>query len=259
VSSAVVTGAGAGIGRAIAGRLARDGWLVVGLELDHELVAAGMDGVELIQGDVADRDALERALAAAQQRAPLAGWVNNAADTSRGNLHDPDFGQIERQLLVNVAGVVSACSIAVRAFIRQAAPGAIVNISSIHGRRGAADHAAYDTSKGAIDALTRHIATAYGPYGIRANAIAPGAVRTPALERALAESADPGAAARNLELRAPLRRLGEPDEIAAVAAFLLSAEASYLTGQSIAVDGGWTSALVPPAVDPELADRYDVK
>jgi NAD(P)-dependent dehydrogenase (short-subunit alcohol dehydrogenase family) len=241
VRSVVVTGAGAGIGRAIAERLARDGWSVVGLDL----VAAAIPGVELIEGDAADRAALERALAAAEALAPLAGWVNNAGDTSRGSLHDPDPRQIERTLSVNVAGVLWACSLAVRAFTARGAGGAIVNISSVHGRRGVTDHAAYDTSKGAVDALTRHIATAYGPQGIRANAIAPGAIRTPALERSLAAAPDPDAAARDLAGYAPLRRIGEPEEIAAVAAFLLSDEASFLTGQSIAVDGGWTTALVP--------------
>jgi NAD(P)-dependent dehydrogenase (short-subunit alcohol dehydrogenase family) len=241
MKSVVVTGAGAGIGRAIAERLARDGWSVVGLDLSAETVP----GVELIEGDAADRGALERALAAAEARAPLAGWVNNAADTSRGSLHDPDPRQIERALSVNVAGVLWACSIAVRAFTARGARGVIVNVSSIHGRRGAVDHAAYDTSKGAVDALTRHIATAYGPQGIRANAIAPGAIRTPSLERSLAAASDPDAAARELGGRAPLRRIGEPEEIAGVAAFLLSDDASFLTGQSIAVDGGWTTALVP--------------
>lgn len=259
MKSVVVTGAGAGIGRAIAERLARDGWSVVGLELDPDLVEAGVDEVELIEGDAADRAALERARAAAEARAPLAGWVNNAGDTSRGSLHDPEPQQIERLLSVNVAGVLWACSVAVRAFTRRTARGAIVNISSIHGLRGAPDHAAYDTSKGAVDALTRHIAAAYGPYGIRANAIAPGAVRTPALDRSIAAAPDPDAAARELAGLAPLRRIGDAHEIAAVAAFLLSTDASYLTGQSIAVDGGWTASLVPPRLDPVLAAHYGLR
>jgi NAD(P)-dependent dehydrogenase (short-subunit alcohol dehydrogenase family) len=259
VRSVVVTGAGAGIGRAIAERLAGEDWSVIGLERDAALVATGVPGVELVLGDAADHTALERAAAAAEARAPLAGWVNNAADTSRGSLHDPDPRQIDRLLAVNVAGVLWGCSVAVRAFTTRAAGGAIVNVSSIHGRRGAVDHAAYDTSKGAVDALTRHVAAAYGPYGIRANAIAPGAIRTPALEAAIAGAPDPDTAARALAGSAPLRRLGEPDEIAAVASFLLSPASSYVTGQSLAVDGGWTTALVPPVLDAELAARYGLQ
>lgn len=257
MSSVVVTGAGAGIGRAIAERLAADGWTVVALERDTRL-AAELEGAvaATVVGDAGDRDDIAAALAAAEALAPLGGWVNNAGITTQGTLHDPDPEQVRRLLSVNVDGVYWGCSAAVRAFTARAAPGAIVNVSSIHGRAGAVAHAAYDTSKGAIDALTRHVAAAYGPYGIRANAIAPGAVMTQALERSFDDAQDGAARRAALERQAPLRRIGEPGEIAAVAAFLLSEQASFLTGQSIAVDGGWTTALVPPPLDPELAERY---
>lgn len=257
MSSVVVTGAGAGIGRAIAERLAADGWTVVALERDTRL-AAELEGAvaATVVGDAGDRDDIAAALAAAEALAPLGGWVNNAGITTQGTLHDPDPEQVRRLLSVNVDGVYWGCSAAVRAFTARAAPGAIVNVSSIHGRAGAVAHAAYDTSKGAIDALTRHVAAAYGPYGIRANAIAPGAVMTQALERSFDDAHDGAARRAALERQAPLRRIGEPGEIAAVAAFLLSEQASFLTGQSIAVDGGWTTALVPPPLDPELAERY---
>lgn len=259
-SSVVVTGAGAGIGRAIAERLAADGWTVVALERD-EALAASLGGAvaATVVGDAGAREDLAEAARQAEALAPLGGWVNNAGITTQGTLHDPDPAQVRSLLSVNVEGVYWGCSEAVRVFTAGARAGAIVNVSSIHGRAGAVAHAAYDTSKGAIDALTRHVATAYGPYGIRANAIAPGAIMTLALERSF-EAAEDGAARRaSLEAKAPLRRIGEPAEIAAVAAFLLSAEASFLTGQSIAVDGGWTTALVPPALDPELAERYGLE
>lgn len=258
--SVVVTGGGAGIGRAIAERLARDGWSVVALERDTALAAA-LEGVvaATVVGDAGERDDIAAAVAAAEALEPLRGWVNNAGVTTQGTLHEPDPAQVRRLLSVNVDGVYWGCSAAVRAFTARAAPGAIVNVSSIHGRAGAVAHAAYDTSKGAIDALTRHVAAAYGPYGIRANAVAPGAIRTPALERSFDDAEDGAARRVQLEANAPLRRLGEPAEIAAVAAFLLSDEASFLTGQSIAVDGGWTTALVPPPLDPELAERYGLR
>ncbi|HST40358.1 MAG TPA: SDR family oxidoreductase [Conexibacter sp.] len=258
--SVVVTGAGAGIGRAIAERLVADGWAVVAIERDAEL-APTLDGLvaATVVGDVADRDALADAVRVAERLAPLTGWVNNAGATSQGSLHEPDPQQVARLFAVNVEGTYWACSAAVRAFAAAARPGAIVNISSIHGRMGAVAHAAYDTSKGAIEALTRHVATAYGPYGIRANAIAPGAIRSAQLDASMSDPVTGPARRAALERKAPLRRIGEAAEIASVTAFLLSDEASFLTGQSIAVDGGWTTALVPPTLDPELAARYGLE
>jgi NAD(P)-dependent dehydrogenase (short-subunit alcohol dehydrogenase family) len=206
---------------------------------------------------VTDTATLTRAVETAG--ATLAGWVNNAAVQTNGRFDQIGDEAVARTLDVNLRAPLLGCREAVRAFLARGVAGAIVNVSSIHGRAGAVAHAAYDTSKGAIDALTRHVATAYGPYGIRANAIAPGAIMTLALEQSF-EAAEDGAARRALlEEKAPLRRIGEPAEIAAVAAFLLSDEASFLTGQSIAVDGGWTTALVPPALDPELAERYGLR
>ena len=109
---------------------------------------------------------------------------------------------------------------------------------------------AYDASKGGVDALTRNVAATYGPRRIRANAVAPGAVRTPQLERSIAASPDPAEHERKLSSLAPLKRIAEPNEIAAVVAFLLSDDASYLTGQSISVDGGWSTAGAA-AFDPD--------
>jgi len=102
-------------------------------------------------------------------------------------------------------------------------------------------HLAYDLSKAALDALARNIAVQYGPYGIRANNVAPGAVRTPHLESSLAAQPNPAEAAKRLERATALGRIGGPEEIGSVVAFLVSPAASYLTGQTIYVDGGWTA------------------
>ena len=155
--SVVVTGAGQGIGRACFDHLLADGWFVVGIELDEELAAQTETDRRGPQRRRPRRrrrtvHAPERRRAA-REHAPLAGWVNNAGIATRGTLHRPDVDAIRRVLDVNLGGTMWGCSAAVAAFVEQRSGGAIVNISSIHGRRSFANHAAYDTSKGGIDAL----------------------------------------------------------------------------------------------------------
>jgi NAD(P)-dependent dehydrogenase (short-subunit alcohol dehydrogenase family) len=111
-------------------------------------------------------------------------------------------------------------------------------------------------TKGAVDALTRNVAFTYGPYGIRCNAVAPGAVMTPAMAKSFDEAPDPKARREALEFLTPLKRIADSEEIADVVAFLLSDKASYISGQSLAVEGGWTSALGAGDLDQELAGKY---
>ncbi len=173
-------------------------------------------------------------------------------------MHDfpNDPAVLEDLIAANQIGSFWGCAEAVASFTTRKVPGAIVNISSVHGRRAWPDHAVYEMTKAAVDALTRNVAVAYGPFGIRANAVAPGAIMTPALEQSFVDAPDPVARRNSLELLAPLKRIGMPSEIAEVVSFLLSTRASYLSGQSIAVEGAWTSALGVPEIDIELAKRY---
>jgi NAD(P)-dependent dehydrogenase (short-subunit alcohol dehydrogenase family) len=259
--SAVVTGCGQGIGRAILERLHRDGYFVVGIEQHAASAEAARQalgtGGAVVVGDVADRAVLERAADEARTHGPLGAWVNNAAVMPPTNLHAPVAADVTRVLDVNLMGCYWGCSVAVRAFLAQRSQGAIVSISSVHGRVAYSNAVAYDISKAGIDALTRYVATEYGPVGIRANAIAPGGVRTPLHESYVAASDDPERVEREAAYSHPLRRIAEPREIAAVASFLLSEEASFVTGQSLAADGGLTARCIDFELDPGIRAFFD--
>lgn len=254
----VVTGAGQGIGRAIFERLTGAGWFVVGIERDEHASEALQSTVSATCGtvlcaDVTQPSVLERGVELALAGAPLGGWVNNAGIVRAASVHSATRTDFDITMKLNVEATFWGSALAVRTFLQQRSGGAIVNVSSIHGRSSFAGHAAYDMSKGAVDALTRNLAVEYGPVGIRANAVAPGAIRTPSLERGLAAADDPAAAENELRDAPPLRRIGDAVEVAAVVQFLLSDDSSYLTGQSIAVDGGWTASCATSPTDPMLA------
>lgn len=255
--SVVVTGSGKGIGRGIAQRLTADGWSVIGLER-----SAGSGTLEegicvaVLVADSRDPEAHREAVKLATDRAPLAGWVNNAGITRTTPLHRLDEDVVREVVEINGLGYLWGSSTAVETFVAQRSGGSIVNIGSIHGRSSHSDHAAYEFTKGGIDALSRSVAVTYGRFGIRANTVAPGGVRTPHLEAQIAAAADPHAEERVLSEGPPARRIGTVEEIAAVVAFLLDDQSSYLTGESIAVDGGWTAAFGTPEPDPELLEHY---
>lgn len=243
--SVVVTGAGAGIGLAIAQRLDHDGYYVVGIERDAATAASAgaffSSGGQVLAGDVTDRGVLAKARAAAEAAGDLVGWVNNAGIALSGNLHNPVERDVDSVFAVNLLGVYWGCAEAIQSFIATGIAGSIVNISSIHGRAAFNGWAAYDTAKGGVDSLTRYISVEYGPLGIRANSVAPGAIRTDLVTRVIAEAEDPVRAEQEMSEIHPMERLGEPAEIAAVVAFLLSDEASFVSGESIAVDGAATA------------------
>jgi NAD(P)-dependent dehydrogenase (short-subunit alcohol dehydrogenase family) len=262
---AVVTGAGSGIGRAIATKLVSDSIVILVdinpkslAEVERELSTAGNKVFGLL-GDVSLRETHKKARALAEEKGTLTSWVNCAGLTHGAPLHDfpndPTF--LDEIMAINQVGTFWGCAEAVASFVTGKVKGSVVNISSVHGRRAARDHAVYEMTKGAIDALTRNVASTYGPYGIRANAVAPGAVMTPALKEFLVKH---GSKHReNLELLTPLKRLADPSEIAEVVSFLLSSKASYVSGQSLAVEGGWLASLGFGDLDPDLAKKYELK
>lgn len=261
---AVVTGAGSGIGHAIALRLAKD-YALINIDVngenlakvEREILASGGE-VQSIVGDVSERDTHIKARELASAKGTLTAWVNCAGWTRGAALHDfPNDPKVFEELMgTNQNGTFWGCAEAVHYFVNHKVKGVIVNISSVHGRRAWRDHAVYEMTKGAVDALTRNVAVTYGPYGIRCNAVAPGAVMTPALAQSFVDAPNPQERRESLELLTPLKRIANASEIAEVVSFLLSEKASYVSGQSLAVEGAWTSALGVGDLDPALADSY---
>jgi NAD(P)-dependent dehydrogenase (short-subunit alcohol dehydrogenase family) len=258
--SVVVTGCGSGIGRAIITRLAADGWRAVGIEMNEGTAASARDELGarhvVVSGDASDRAVLRKAREEAEKLAPLGGWVNNVGIAVMGNLHEPVEAEVDRVIAVNLMSHFWGASEAIAWWVKQRRTGAVVNISSVHGRAAFNMWAAYDVAKAGIDALTRYIAVEYGPIGIRANAVAPGAIATPLVKQVINDSPDPAVAEREMSIIHPLERIGQPEEVAAAVAWLLSDEASFVTGQSLAVDGGLTSRSYRYDPDKDLLKRY---
>jgi 3-oxoacyl-[acyl-carrier protein] reductase len=230
VQRVLVTGAASGIGAASAELLASIGWDVVGVDLQPA------PGVTTL--DVADEAGWESLIEAV---APVHGLVTSAGIRTRSMIVDTSLDEWERHLRVNVTGTW----LAVRAFLRaipdgDTSPRAIVSIASVNSTLAVPGQAHYVASKGAIAALTRAVALEGAPLGVRANAVAPGPVRTPMAGERLADPEQVGW----LTGRIPLGRIAEPIEIAEVVAFLLSQRASYITGEVLYADGGWASNAV---------------
>jgi glucose 1-dehydrogenase len=249
---ALVTGGSSGIGSEISIQLSNH-YQVVLVDIDQDGLIRTKSDIDsrgnkasIYCGDVSQRETLVSARNLAESKGILTSWVNCAGITNTASLHNfPNESEyLSRVIEVNQIGTFWGCVEAVSSFIDNRVSGSIVNISSIHGRQSAPGHSVYEMTKSAIDALTRNVAVTYAPYGIRANAVSPGAIMSPGLERSFAEEVGGGHRRELLQKMSPMNRIGEAIEVANVVKFLLSSEASYVTGQNIAIDGGWTSSLV---------------
>ena len=243
---ALVTGGGTGIGAAIARRLAADGYVVAVTgrrSAPIEEVAAEIGGHAIV-ADTGDAAAAERAVTETVERfGGLHGLVCNAGIGGEGSLRDLDPLAWDEVLRVNLTGAFLIARAAIDHLA--ATRGAIVAISSAAGLRASAESLAYCASKAGLAMLTQCIAVDHGPEGVRANCVCPGWVRTPMADEEMAAlgerlGTDREGADDACMVDVPLRRAASPGEIAALVAWLLSDEASYVNGAVLPIDGGHT-------------------
>lgn len=243
--TAIVTGGAGGIGYAIAERFLKEGAKVVIADIDAEkgtraqAELATLGEVRFVTADVGSKAEVEALVAATLD---AFGGVDVLANNA-GIVHGADFLDLaeedfDRVLRVNLKGAFLTGQAVARVMVERVkaggAPGAIVNMSSVNAVFAIANQVPYSISKGGMNQLTKVMALSLAPHGIRVNAIGPGSIMT---EMLASVNADPAARNRILS-RTPMGRIGEPAEIAAIAAFLTSDDASYVTGQTIYADGG---------------------
>jgi NAD(P)-dependent dehydrogenase (short-subunit alcohol dehydrogenase family) len=237
---ALVTGATSGIGRAAALALADAGWWVAahgrdearGAEVAHELGDRGT----FVAADLAEPGAPER-LVDGLDRIDL--LVNNAALYARAPVAELTAEELDRLLAVNLRAAILLAGAAVRAMKDG---GVVINVASEAGLVAVPGQVAYNVTKAGLIMLTRSIAVDHAKDGIRAVSVCPGTTRTPLVDAAIAAAADPDAHERTLEQTRPLGRLGRVEEIAAAIVYAASAEAGFMTGSELVIDGGYTAA-----------------
>jgi NAD(P)-dependent dehydrogenase (short-subunit alcohol dehydrogenase family) len=238
---ALVTGAASGIGRATAGRLRDEGATVVGADVAVD----GSGGDDVVALDVRDEGSIQAAVAGVvATHGRLDAVVTAAGVAGAGPAHLLDADEWDRVIDVNLKGTWLTAKHAVAAMLAQepvdGERGAVVTIASIEGLEGTAGGSAYNASKGGVVLLTKNLAIDYGGRGIRANTICPGFIQTPMTAGIFSMDGMDDVRRGFIEEHA-LKRFGQPEEIAAAAAFLVSSDASFVTGVALPVDGGYTA------------------
>lgn len=241
----IVTGAASGIGAATAMRFLTEGYSVVLFDINaqgaHEVAERSGYATKalVVHGDAGDEACVREAVArATEQFGAVDVMVNNVGVEINGTIEEQSREDWDRHVSVNLTSVFLFSKYCIPT-MRTRGGGSIINISSVHAFVSWPRCAAYDATKAGIFGITRALAIDHGPDGIRVNAICPGYIRTPMLERWFASTEDGEQKAAQAH---PLRRIGEPVEIANAILFLASEQASFITGAVLTVDGGWMAS-----------------
>lgn len=251
---AMVTGAASGIGSACALRFAQEGACIVGLDVAEpeaprwSAIEAAAPDASFGELDVRDEAAIEHAVSEATLRFGRIDVLVNAAGVSAGgSVGELDAAEWDRVVDINLKGTFLVSKHVVRRMQEQGS-GSIVNLASIEGLEGITEQAAYNASKGGVVLLTRNMAIDYGVHGIRVNCLCPGYIETP-MTSMLKEQGLEEVRRRFIAMHM-LQRPGQPEEVAAAALFLVSDDASFVTGHALVVDGGFTAGRrLGPALD----------
>jgi len=242
--TALVTGAGSGIGRAIAGLFARQGAGVWVVDIDAEAARQTVDAICQAggQAEYADIDISDSsAVTALSNRVPIVQvLVNNAGIGHVGGLLETSAADLDRLHAVNVRGTFNLCRTFVPAMLERK-QGSVINLASIAGILAVRDRLAYTMTKHAVVGLTKALALDHSHTGVRFNAICPGRVETPFVQARIASYPDPEKAYREMASTQLNGRMATPDEIAAAALYLAADESAMVTGTSLLVDGGWAT------------------
>ena len=229
-NAAIVTGAGGAIGRAIAERLAADGWQVIGIDLrfsgEHPHLT------DAVACDIGDSAGFRAALAKIAAAWAVKGLVNCAGISKVVRFMEDDEAWWRKMVDINFIAPLVACQALIPAMIDNGG-GAIVNITSDSGRAGAAGEAVYSGTKGGLAAFSKSLAQEIGRHGITVNCVSPGVIETPM------SAPNPEVVAK-LVRKVPLKRVGLPADVARAVSFLLGPDAAYVTGQIVSVSGGLT-------------------
>lgn len=239
----LVTGAASGLGFGIASRFIEEGATVVCTDIDESGVieAAETLGANAIaiQHDVSKEADWQRVLArVSDDFGHLDTLINNAGVTLMGSVEDIDIESFDRTLAINLRGPFLGCRLALP--LMQERGGAIINIASVSAIKPQAELVAYNASKAGVALMTQSIALhcANSGYGVRVNAINPGVIQTAMLDKVISQVEDGDALMNSYKAMHPIGRIGQPDEIAAMASYLASDDATFITGSAFNVDGG---------------------